>query len=133
MYFVIKTRYERNSACTNTHSNMFSSFGDQIYGWMDRHNTFQVSFCFMCYIHGNGINSVVAPPQSCNKTSYHKYGNSVWCNVYSASGEVIRTSELSGQQKLNDSESLMLIGDLKVQTNEYPPSYTSTGCFRNDT
>jgi len=27
-----------------------------------RHNIFQVSFCFTCYIHGNGINSAVAPP-----------------------------------------------------------------------
>jgi len=75
----------------------------------------------MSYIHTNGINSAVAPPQSCNKIPYHKYGNSVWRNVYSVSGEVIRTSELSSQQKLDDSESLMLMGDLKVQTNEYRP------------
>ena len=62
MYLVIKTRYERNSACTNTHSNMFSSFGDKIYGWTDTHDIFQISFCFMCCIHGNDINSAVAPP-----------------------------------------------------------------------
>jgi len=53
--------------------------------------------------------------------------------VYSESGEVIRTSDLSGQQKLDDSESLMLMADLKVQTNEYRPSCRSTGCFRNKT
>jgi hypothetical protein len=46
-------------------------------GWTDTISFKYPSVLCATRIHGNGINSAVAPPQSCNKILYYKYGNAV--------------------------------------------------------